>query len=360
MMLDLNWSFNVIFGLLLAGIAYFPMVLVMLRIYMKWRARYAIFWAFIILLIIGFNVASCFGSIYSIEMLGTIGLIFLFSSNFLIVLFIDSVNRDTVDPVKICAISIMWAIASIALIISLNSSEFQGIVADNLLFDIVAGACAVTILFLPGCLVSYHGLRIYRHVPKALKSHAGLFLAGGIMIIFTSFLAIFDMDLISGVTLSGIVMLTAILSITAAFTMQPKLAYILPFKALRLTVVDTGSGLPIFTYTWKPGQGLVDEFLFSGMLQGISVILKESVNRGNVQEISMDNGIMILQRTQLEKVACVLVATKSSRTLRDGLQLFAKRFYEQFSEHLGDELINKEYFDPASTLVTECFPFLPE
>jgi hypothetical protein len=359
MLLDLNWSTNVIFGFFSTGLVYLPLAIVMLRIYAKWKARYAILWALIIILIMGYNMASCLGSIFSEDLLGTVGIISLFSSNFLIVLFIDSVNRDSVDPVKIGAISIMWAITSMAFIISITPAAFQGIISENILFDVIAGSCAVVILFLPGSLVVYHGVRIYRHVPKPLKPHAGLFLAGGILIIFTSFLAISDVALAEGLGLSGFVMIAAISSITIAFARQPKLAYVLPFKAYRLTVIDTGGGTPIFNHTWQPSREQVDETLFSGMLQGVSVILKESLNQGNVREITLDEGIMILQRSQAKNIACVLVASRPSRTLRDGLQLFSERFYAQYADQLV-EPINKVVFEPATALVAECFPFLLE
>jgi hypothetical protein len=125
------------------------------------------------------------------------------------------------------------------------------------------------------------------------------------------------MSIIEGLGLSGLVMLAAISSITIAFARQPKLAYVLPFKAYRLTVLDTGGGTPIYNHTWQPSKEQVDETLFSGMLQGVSVILKESLNQGNVREISMDEGIMILQRSLAKNIACVLVASKSSCSRSD-------------------------------------------
>jgi len=359
MLLALDWSNNVIFGFLVTGIAYLPLTILMLRLHAKWKARYALIWSMIIALIMAYNMLSCLGSILSLDILGTAGIISLFSSNFLLVLFVDSVNRDKVDSVKVCVISIMWAIASMAFIISSTPVAFQATINENLLFDVISASCAVIILFLPGSLVFYHGIRIFKHVPRNLKPHAGLFLAGGLLIIFTSFLAISDVEVFDGLGLSGFIMVTAITSITTAFLLQPKLAYILPFKAIRLTVIDTGGGIPIFNYTWQPGINQVDETLFSGMLQGVSVIIKESLNQGNVQEMILDEGIMILQRSHVKNIACVLVATKSSHTLRDGLRLFSERFYMQFKDVLVDP-INKESFTTADALVTECFPFLLE
>nr|MDO8086467.1 hypothetical protein [Candidatus Sigynarchaeum springense] len=359
MLFGLNWSTSVLFGFFAAGLVYLPMAIIMLRIYAKWKARYAILWACIIMLGIGYNIMSCFGSIFSMDVLGTMGIVSLFSSNFLIVLFIDSVNRDTVDPLKIGFIAIMWAITSIAFIISITQDPFNLLIATNLIFDAIAAPCALVILFLPGSLVVYHGTRIYRHVPKPLKPYAGLFLFGGIMIIITSFLSLSEVTIVEGLGLSGFVMIAAISGITIAFARQPKLAYVLPFKAYRLTVFDTTGGTPVYNHNWQPSREQVDETLFSGMLQGVGAILNESLNQGNVREILLDKGTMILQRSQAKNIAFVLVASKTSRTLRDGLQLFAERFYARFKGDLVDP-INKAAFEPASALVAECFPFLLE
>nr|MDO8110324.1 hypothetical protein [Candidatus Sigynarchaeota archaeon] len=364
MLLAIDWSINVWFGLFTTAIVYVPFLLIMLRIYKHWKARHVILWAFILFLIGGYNVLSSLGSIISNDWLSTGGIIFLLSGNFLIVVFIDSVNRDSVDPVKISAISIIYAISSIGYILSMTAAPFNAAIAENLLFTAISAICVLLIWFLPGGLVLYHGARILRHVPRPLKSYAVLFLVGGILITITAFLAIAGIMIpeswpLGGLNLSGLFLVGAMASITVSLAKQPKLAYVLPFKALRLTVIDTSGGTPIFNHTWQPGRKQVDETLFSGMLQGVSVILKESLEQGNVREIILDEGTMILQRSQVKNIACVLVATRTSRALRDGLRLFSERFYERFKDDLVDP-INKEAFTPAAALVAECFPFLPE
>ncbi|MFX0102145.1 MAG: hypothetical protein ACFFCS_21445 [Candidatus Hodarchaeota archaeon] len=359
----LDWSSNVIFGFLSVGLAYIPSLIVMLRIYARWKARYVALWASIIILIAGYTISSALGSIYSIDMMGTVGTIFLLSGNFLILVFIDSVNRDSVSPLKIGVISILWGVTSINYILSLTESIFQAAISQNMLYLIISVFCAAAIFFLPGLLVVYHCFRILRHVPRSMKFYTILFLTGGFLIFFASVTAIADIRLpddsiVGGLNVSGFFTIAAIVCITFAISKQPQLAYILPFKVLRLSVVNTNSGVPIFTHDWQFGQKQVDEILFSGMLQGISVILKESVDRGNVREISLDEGIMIIQQGKIDNVAYVLVATKSSRMLRDSLRLFSERFHAQYSQYFVDP-INKALFEPASELVSECFPFIP-
>ncbi len=364
MLYEFNWSINVIAGLSAVAFAYIPSMVIMLVLYAKSKARHALLWALINILLAGYNLSSVLGSIFSIDYLGVVGTIFVLSSSFFLVLFVDSVNRDSVDPLKLSVISVLWGMTTLGLVISLNAPVFQALIEDNFVVYIVFGGCAAVLLFVPGFLVLYHGVRMLKHVPATLKFYARLFLIGGIFIVFASLFSVFDVSItfdpvMGGLNLSGILMIVAILSITVALARQPELAYVLPFKALRLMVVDTCSGIPIFTHTWGSSEDQFDDSLFSGMLQGISLLLKETLDRGNLREITMDEGIMILQRSQTTHIACVLVATRSSHTLRDGLRLFSEKFYAQFKEHLADahELSR---FKPASKIVADCFPFLPE
>ncbi|MEX2683139.1 MAG: hypothetical protein Q6373_016235 [Candidatus Sigynarchaeota archaeon] len=68
----------------------------------------------------------------------------------------------------------------------------------------------------------------------------------------------------------------------------------------------------------------------------------------------MSQGILLAFRSQQYPVACVPVAKRTSRTLRDALKLFSGKYYAQF----GDKLVTTSKvskFAPASAIVTECF-----
>ena len=75
--------------------------------------------------------------------------------------------------------------------------------------------------------------------------------------------------------------------------------------------------------------------------------------------ILLENGVLVLQRTYKFSVACVLVATKSSQTLRHALDEFAEHFYERYSEHF-DNPSEVSKFATAIELVEEHFGFVPE
>jgi phage-related tail fiber protein len=94
------------------------------------------------------------------------------------------------------------------------------------------------------------------------------------------------------------------------------------------------------------------------MLQGIAMILDESVQKGAVREIVLENGVLVLQRTYKFSVASVLVATKSSQTLRHAIDAFTEHFYDAYSQFF-DNSSEIQNFATASKLVDEHFGFVP-
>ena len=142
-----------------------------------------------------------------------------------------------------------------------------------------------------------------------------------------------------------------------AFARQPQLAYILPFQTYRLTVIENSGGIPLFTHTWNPHKEIIDSSLFSGMLQGISGVLQESLKKGNLREIHLDQAELLLQRSEKMPFTCVLVATKSTPSLREALKNFANLFYLRFSRNLKD-FHRIDNFSLAADLVPVCFPFV--
>ena len=123
-------------------------------------------------------------------------------------------------------------------------------------------------------------------------------------------------------------------------------------------MINTYAGTPIFAHIWNRTKTLTDENLFSGMFQGISVILQESIHSGEFQEIYVTKAVTLVQKVPDYPIACVLIATRPTRSLRDGLKLFAERFLAEFSDHF-DNLTRVDQFSGAEDLVNACFPHVP-
>jgi hypothetical protein len=144
-----------------------------------------------------------------------------------------------------------------------------------------------------------------------------------------------------------------------SFMREPKMFHVLSFRILRLQIIDTKSGIGVYSYTWKAGKEIGNEDIFSGMVQGISLILQESVKRGTVEEIKLSEGILIIERIPKSSIACVLVASKSTAPLRQALVKFSLKFHEQFHDKL-ENICDVCEFRTSFEIIKECFPFVEE
>ena len=149
------------------------------------------------------------------------------------------------------------------------------------------------------------------------------------------------------------------LLISIAIYKEPKLLFILPFKASRIAVINK-AGLPFFSYNWNPNDELIDDTLFSSMLTGISGILQESLRKGDIREIHLAQAVLLIKTSDPQSITFVLVSSRSSQIIRNALDVFAERFLEEYSDDLTAPFINQDTFQPASKLVEQSFPFIPE
>jgi hypothetical protein len=191
---------------------------------------------------------------------------------------------------------------------------------------------------LPLCLVIYFWIKIRLNAPNSAKFYANVILVG--------------------VLIMGPGSLLFYIAISIGFAKEPKLPYILPFKAYRLTVIDK-SGIPLFTYNWAPLKDLVEKELFSGMLQAVSAFVDESLRKGDIREIRLAEALLILQPSNQFPIVSVLFTNKSSQSLKHALDIFTTRFVEDFSQHFAPP-INTKLFNAASDLVSDFFSFVPE
>jgi hypothetical protein len=152
-------------------------------------------------------------------------------------------------------------------------------------------------------------------------------------------------------------------SLGALFTIiviwkEPKVIYILPFKAYRLLVVETNAGIGLFKHDWAKLRA-VDENVFTMVLQAVGSILDELLKKGEIREIKLDRAVLLIQHNKNYPVASVLVTTKSSKSLRYGLKKFNSQFIDEFKSHFGG-LYEVSRFKKAKALVEEFFDFVPD
>ncbi|MFW9800775.1 MAG: hypothetical protein ACFFD9_10085 [Candidatus Thorarchaeota archaeon] len=275
-------------------------------------------------------------------------------------LLIDSLTRDSVDPKKMIVLCIdmtLFIVLSLdpeAISLGPLPSGVVGIVYRQD-FSVVLSVLALLV----GGVYLYGMILIYNGAPENLRPHTRLSLISGLIFGVASPIIVIlrIQDMIPG--LITFVVGIGLIPWTYALVKQPKLAYVIPFRAVRLTVVDMRNGTPLFDYTWSQSEELADDAVYSGVLQGIGMILDESLKHGGIREIKMESAVLLLQKIEDSHIASVLVATNSTRALRRALSTFSESFFGQFSQDFARSYeISK--FHSADALVREHFAFIPE
>lgn len=341
---------NEIIGLVLSSIALLAVIYATIISFLNFKndkARHSF------LLFLFFFLITIWGSLQVVVLItGYTGISsysnFLFIGTiFVLILFIDTISRERIEPLKLLFFTNLVMVGVVFFVY--NNQDFIEII-----FSIL--------MFFQAFLWIYFTAKIYRKSPLSIKKDALIFFIGGIFFTLVPIIIEslpyfgFNMDLPFETQLSiGIGALTT----AYIFKKQPKLAYVLPFRASRLTVLDSRRGISIFDHVWDKTSSAIDDVLFGGMMQGISVILTETVNRGNIRQIELEHAILIVYRDENYPVAFVLLSNEFNKALRLALKRFAERFYLEFSDKFAD-LSNVSQFDPASKLIEEVFPFIPE
>lgn len=288
----------------------------------------------------------------------------LVGMGYFVIFTVDYITREKFDPIKL---SIFSAMASLTLYLMFQPAAVDDIQYHGTESFAYGGDFRVLIFFVgffPGLLLLLFFYKLHRNAPDNLKKYSRINLAGAATIGIISPL-IFG----TGLTLivPGIIYIsmgTGAFLMGLAFGLEPRLGFVLPFRAMQLMVLDGEAGIPIFTHSWQkvdvklPSDPSTDADLVSGMLQGVSMFVKESIKRGDMREIHVERGILLIKRDDKHVLSYVLIATKASQTLRSALELFAADFVKNFRQQL-QERNEVSLFQNASEIVESVFAFVP-
>ena len=207
-------------------------------------------------------------------------------------------------------------------------------------------------LFIP---VFYWGLKTWLNAPFLIKKEALIFFIG-IIIVAPISLGVFvlyywdpSFILYSDITLS-----IGVFMICIAIFMEPKILYILPFSIYRIYVKDR-DGYPLFDHNWSESD--ISEPIFTGFINAVQLMSQEVMNIGGLLSIDLTEGILILKESDYITVG--LVASKSSKLLRDSLIGFSKDFEEKFQRELKKSTIDKKDYMAAYELIEKYFSNFP-
>lgn len=331
--------------------------IIVLRHLIQHESRHAFFFMLAWLCYVIWGIANGFLLLLNASFFAFLGAYITIPLAYFAVLFFDSISREGVSLVKMLIITVLSTVKCVLLMLpgAIQSSPYPGGLLKLGLNSplLIVGAI---LIFTLGVWYVYFNACIYRNAPGRMRRYSIMNLWGAIaMGLVGPFVALFSVNPL--ITLSvGIGMIFT----SIAFTRMPHLAYILPFRVYRLTVLDNCSGLQLFTNDWNVASTLFNPDLFSGMLHGLSGILNETLQKGFPREIHLEHAVVLFERIEGLPLTFVLIASKTSQFLRRSLYLFSNSFAQLFGGSLSPHRsIIKTDFSPAKSLVNSTFPFIP-
>ena len=273
-----------------------------------------------------------------------------------IIIFIELSTKEHVSPIKFSILMIIEALVFLVTFYVPNNWEIipgYGIHNKGILR-------IVQIIYLFYFMIFYvlWSFHTWRKAPADLKRLTSYLLFGstifsivtGALYAIGSLIKVFNAI---GFFVNGIGAFITILVILK----DPRIIYILPFKAYRILVVDTIASVALFKYDWAKA-GEVEENIFTMMIQAIGSVLDDILKKGDVQEIQMDRAVILINHNNENSIASVLIASKSSKSLRYGLKRFNEEFVTQFQKTLEDSRKVSDFVE-GSKIVEQVFGFVP-
>jgi hypothetical protein len=304
--------------------------------------------------------------------------LFVFRIIFLVVLAyalevaLGIINTSRVDPIRLSIVTLISGFVSYFALLSDAVEDYEFPNGDKSLTSALNFRWAVNIL---GVYLSlsylYYTYKIYHNSPPNLLKYARppnllkyarLNLVGSIIFGPVSmFVLIFEISLTipgSFELAVGIGVLISAISIAK----KPQLLYVLPFKAVKLMVVDSSSGINIYSHNWSEETIQVNDLLITSVIQSITVFVKEALKRGTIQEIILEEATISVRTHPDHEIFFILISDQLSYTLTSGLELFAKEFINKYASLLRDDIGQMEtrLFSSAEELIPTCFPYVPK
>ncbi|GAG91540.1 unnamed protein product, partial [marine sediment metagenome] len=228
--------------------------------------------------------------------------------------------------------------------------NYQKIVSTGIL-DLVS----VILYFVTGVLGYYWGFLIWRNTPFLYKKEAFLlFLTLIVVFPFAIISYLFTLWHTTFIILSDLVFAIGWYIVIYTITKEPKLLYILPFTVYRISVKDR-DGTPLFDHDWSESN--IDERIFAGFTNVVQLMSEEVMQIGGLLDINLQEGILIVYNSKFITVG--LVASKSSKLLRDCVRNFTHDFEEQFEYLLKTTNKDMKNYEPAYNLIDRHFSNFP-
>ncbi len=363
--MTLNWSAGVIVGFIGFIPSFFAFIITLIQYFKDRYAHLKYFagmWFFLSIWILFQAISDLLLSIPIHFVVFYALIIFSYFVN----LSVDTITRDTIDPIKML---LTTAFSCFIIILSFDLNNIPAFNPDAIIIDETAvspyptmhGNFRIAVMIASILLVSiavYGSFKILIHTPKNLKISSLLNVLGTYLWgVQPLWIQVTDLEKkFPGISTGS--MAIGILIIAIIFIKEPKLAYILPFKAYRILIQRTDNGTIFFQHDWNQLETEFNEKTFSRMMQAISSMFKKTINKGNVRKIKFDEAEITLKVSEEVPLACILISSDSSITLRNSFIKFANDIFKDYI-NIEKNAHSMNNYDDGIILLEKHFPFIP-
>lgn len=285
-----------------------------------------------------------------------VGVFFNVTSIVCLFVFIEINSKESINPALLGAICIIGTLYITFCFVPSSLSEDPGY---GVHFSGWARLFQIFFILYSGLIYLVWAIKARKYAPANLRRQGNLIMFGGILFslatfvlyIFASFYIIFNPLTLFTHGIGALITVVVMVK-------NPELFFILPFRAIRLTVLESNGGIAIYNHSWFEENSPISDTLFTGMLQGVQLIMKEVLNQGQIKEIKLEQAILMLYRIEKYPFVFVLVTSRSSHILRNSFQAFARKFVQSCGAELS-RIPDISKFNVADNLVEQCFPNLP-
>ena len=273
-----------------------------------------------------------------------------------IIIFIELIKKEHVSPIKISILIIIEALLLyVTFFVPGNFEIIPGYGVHN---KGILRVLQIVFLFYFVSLYFIWSYQTWRRAPASLKRLTSVLLIGS-----TLFSVVTAAMYALGTFVKTFNSIAFIVNGIGAFTTiivilkDPRIIFILPFKAYRILIIDTNGSVALYKHDWA-NVGALEENMFTMMLQAIGNVLDDILKKGEVQEIQMDRAVLLIHHDKTHSIASVLIASKSSKSLRYGLKRFNEKFIAVYHSNLDEER-KVGMFEETREIVDMVFDFVP-
>jgi len=201
----------------------------------------------------------------------------------------------------------------------------------------------------------YWGTKTFFNAPVLIRKDASLLYSGVLMasVLGMLFYLLYIIETVY-IIFSNLSMIIGITIFTIAIIKEPKLLYIFPFTVYRI-VVKNREGHPLFDHDWSESN--ISETIFTGFVNAVQLMSEEVMHIGGLLDINLEEGILILKES--ERITVGLVASKSSKLLRDSVVSFTTDFEKKFDRELKGSIDDMSAYNSAYELIEQYFSNFP-